>query len=170
MNTNGDIEVENKRYVLYPHGLDRIEFRLAANEGEELHELRKVASGGEMSRIMLALKKVILSNDIVDSLIFDEVDTGISGKTAEIVGKKLKSLAQQRQVLVVTHLPQIAAMSDMHFVVHKEKTGERTSTRVKALTRQEKVLEVARMLAGEQITDLSKKHAEAMVTMAEKGV
>ena len=170
LNTNGDIEVENKRYVLYPHGLDRIEFLLAANEGEELHELRKVASGGEMSRIMLALKKVILSNDIVDSLIFDEVDTGISGKTAEIVGKKLKSLAQQRQVLVVTHLPQIAAMSDMHFVVHKEKTGERTSTRVKALTRQEKVLEVARMLAGEQITDLSKKHAEEMVTMAEKGV
>ncbi|MGL4368914.1 MAG: DNA repair protein RecN [Spirochaetota bacterium] len=168
LNAEGDIEYENKRYVLYPHGLDRIEFLLAANEGEDLHELRKVASGGEMSRIMLALKKVILSNDIVDSLIFDEVDTGISGKTAEIVGKKLKSLASQRQVLVVTHLPQIAAMSDVHFVVHKEKTGDRISTKVKSLSRQEKVLEIARMLAGEEITELSKKHAEEMVTMAER--
>ena len=121
-----------------------------------------------MSRIMLALKKVILSDDIVDSLIFDEVDTGISGKTAEIVGKKLKSLAATRQILVVTHLPQIAAMSDVHFVVHKEKAGERTLTKVKKLNRQEKIHEVARMLAGEQITDLSRKHAEEMVAMAEE--
>jgi DNA repair protein RecN (Recombination protein N) len=164
----GEIEVENKCYVLYPHGIDRVEFLLAANQGENLHELRKVASGGEMSRIMLALKKVILSDDIVDSLIFDEVDTGISGKTAEIVGKKLKSLAATRQILVVTHLPQIAAMSDVHFVVHKEKTGERVQTRVKKLSRQEKIHEVARMLAGEQITELSKKHAEEMVAMAEE--
>lgn len=168
INPNGEIECENKRYVLYPHGLDRVEFLLAANEGEDLHELRKVASGGEMSRIMLAIKKVILSNDIVDSLIFDEVDTGISGKTAEIVGKKLKSLSGNRQVFVVTHLPQIAAMSDTHFVVLKEKTGDRTFTRVKKLSRNEKVLEVARMLAGEKITDLSKKHAEEMVSMADK--
>lgn len=168
INPDGEIECENKRYVLYPHGLDRVEFLLAANEGEDLHELRKVASGGEMSRIMLAIKKVILSNDIVDSLIFDEVDTGISGKTAEIVGKKLKSLSGNRQVFVVTHLPQIAAMSDTHFVVLKEKTGDRTFTRVKKLSRNEKVLEVARMLAGEKITDLSKKHAEEMVSMADK--
>lgn len=168
INPDGEIECENKRYVLYPHGLDRVEFLLAANEGEDLHELRKVASGGEMSRIMLAIKKVILSNDIVDSLIFDEVDTGISGKTAEIVGKKLKSLSGNRQVFVVTHLPQIAAMSDTHFVVLKEKTGDRTFTRVKKLSRNEKILEVARMLAGEKITDLSKKHAEEMVSMADK--
>ncbi|HEY1404981.1 MAG TPA: DNA repair protein RecN [Spirochaetota bacterium] len=168
LNPAGEIECDNKRYVLYPHGLDRVEFLLAANEGEELHELRKVASGGEMSRIMLAIKKVILSNDIVDSLIFDEVDTGISGKTAEIVGKKLKSLAGTRQVLVITHLPQIAAMSDTHFMVQKEKTADRTHTRVKKLTRNEKVLEVARMLAGEQVTDLSKKHAEEMVSMADR--
>lgn len=167
---SGEIECDSKRYVLYPHGIDRVEFLLAANQGENLHELRKVASGGEMSRIMLALKKVILSDDIVDSLIFDEVDTGISGKTAEVVGKKLKSLAVSRQIFVVTHLPQIAAMSDVHFVVHKEKSGDRTQTRVKKLSRQEKVNEVARMLAGEQVTDLSKKHAEEMVSMAEKSV
>jgi DNA repair protein RecN (Recombination protein N) len=164
----GEIECENKRYVLYPHGLDRVEFLLAANEGEDLHELRKVASGGEMSRIMLALKKVILSNDIVDALIFDEVDTGISGKTAEIVGRKLKSLATTRQVLVVTHLPQIAAMSDTHFMVQKEMIGDRTHTRVRKLSRGEKILEVARMLAGEKITELSKKHAEEMVATADR--
>ncbi len=163
----GEIECDNKRYVLYPHGLDRVEFLLAANAGEELHELRKVASGGEMSRIMLALKKVILSNDIVGSLIFDEVDAGISGKTAEIVGKKLKDLAATRQVLVITHLPQIAAMSNVHFLVSKEKAGDRTHTKVKKLTRGEKILEVARMLAGEKITDLSRKHAEEMVAMAD---
>jgi DNA repair protein RecN (Recombination protein N) len=166
---NGDIEYENKRYVLYPHGLDRVEFLLAANAGEELHELRRVASGGEMSRIMLALKKVILSNDIVDTLIFDEVDAGISGKTAEIVGKKLKSLASTRQIFVVTHLPQIAAMSDTHFIVQKEKISDRTHTRVKKLTKGDKILEVARMLAGETITELSKKHAEEMITMVDKG-
>lgn len=167
---NGEIECDSKRYVLYPHGLDRVEFLLAANQGESLHELRKVASGGEMSRVMLALKKVILSDDIVDSLIFDEVDTGISGKTAEIVGKKLKSLALTRQIFVVTHLPQIAAMSDVHFVVLKETTAERTQTKVKKLTRQEKIFEVARMLAGEQITELSRKHAEEMVLMAETAI
>ncbi len=121
-----------------------------------------------MSRIMLAIKKVIAEEDEVPVMIFDEVDTGISGKTAEIVGKKLKSLASTRQILVVTHLPQIAAMSDVHFVVHKEKSGDRTQTRVKKLTRQEKIHEVARMLAGEQITELSKKHAEEMVAMAEE--
>ena len=164
---SGEIESDNKKYMLYPHGLDRIEFLLAANAGEELHELRKVASGGEMSRIMLALKKVLLSNDIVESLIFDEVDTGISGKTAEVVGKKLKSLASTRQVLVITHLPQIAAMSDNHFRVSKETVQDRTITSVKTLSRDEKIHEVARMLAGETITDLSLKHAAEMVALAE---
>ena len=112
---------------------------------------------------MLALKNVILSADIVDSLIFDEVDAGISGKTAEIVGKKLKALSRDRQVLVITHLPQIAAMSDCHFSVQKEFSGERISTLVKNLNDKEKVREVARMLAGETVTDLSIKHAEEMI-------
>lgn len=163
---NGEIEADNKRYALYPHGLDRIEFLLSANAGEELRQLRKVASGGEMSRIMLALKNVILSADIVDSMVFDEVDAGIGGKIAEIVGRKLKSLAHDRQVLVVTHLPQIAAMSDVHFSVQKGKTGERITTVVKQLNPREKIREVARMLAGETITDISLKHAEEMVINA----
>jgi DNA repair protein RecN (Recombination protein N) len=164
----GEIESDSKRYLLYPHGLDKIEFLLSANSGEDLKQLRKVASGGEMSRIMLALKNVILSGDIVDSLVFDEVDAGISGKTAEIVGRKLKFLASNRQVLVVTHLPQIAAMSDNHFSVQKGKAGERVMTMVRQLSRKEKVREVARMLAGEQVTELSVKHAEEMVEMAER--
>ncbi len=168
LSPDGEIEAENKRYVLYPHGLDRIEFLIAANEGEELKQLTRVASGGEMSRIMLALKNVILASDIVDSLVFDEVDSGIGGKTAEIVGKKLKSLARDRQVLVITHLAQIAAMSDSHFTVQKESHNERTMTHVKKLSRTDKVREIARMLAGEKITDLTIRHAEEMVEMAEK--
>lgn len=164
----GEIVSENKRYILYPHGLDRIEFLISANEGEDLRQLRKVASGGEMSRIMLALKNVLLSTDIVESLVFDEVDTGISGKIAEIVGRKLKTLANKRQVLLITHLAQIAAMSDTHFSVHKQKIETRTTTVIKQLNRREKVKEVARILAGETITDLSLQHAEEMVTMAER--
>ena len=165
---DGEIEANNKRYILYPHGLDRVEFLLSANEGEDLRQLRKVASGGEMSRIMLALKKCILDADIVDSLVFDEVDAGIGGKTAEVVGKKLKALARQRQVLVITHLPQIAAMSDNHYMVQKKKVNARTTTLVKKLSPNEKVNEVARMLAGEVVTDLSIKHAKELIELASK--
>ena len=167
LSPTGEIESENKKYVLYPHGLDRIEFLLSANEGEDLKQLRRVASGGEMSRIMLAIKNVLLASDIVESIIFDEVDAGISGKIAEIVGKKLKTLANKRQVLVITHLPQIAAMSDAHYSVQKIKIESRITTVVRQLNRKEKIKEVARILAGEKITELSMKHAEEMVTMAE---
>ena len=163
---DGDIESDDKRYILYPHGLDRIEFMLSANEGEDLRQLRKVASGGEMSRIMLAIKNVIQSADIVDTLIFDEVDTGISGRTAEIVGKKLKNLSKDRQVLLITHLPQIASMSDSHYLVQKGKNEGRVTTIVKNLNEREKIREVARMLAGEEVTDLSLKHAEEMIAKA----
>ncbi len=166
INPEGEIEHNGKVYMLYPHGLDRIEFLLSANEGSDLVKLIKAASGGEMSRIMLALKKVILSKDIVDTLIFDEVDAGISGKTAEIVGRKLKSLANERQVLVITHLAQIAAMSDNHYSVHKYNENGKTYTSVKHLSKKDKIDEVARMLAGEKVTDLSVKHAEEMIAMA----
>jgi len=164
----GEIEADNKIYVLYPHGMDRIEFFLSANEGEDLRQLGKAASGGEMSRIMLAIKNVILSADIVESIIFDEVDAGISGKVAEIVGRKLKSLAKNSQVLVITHLPQIAAMSDSHYFVQKDSTTGRTTTSVKNLNHKEKIKEVARMLAGEKVTELSIQHSEEMITMAAK--
>ncbi|MCL1865766.1 MAG: DNA repair protein RecN [Spirochaetes bacterium] len=163
---DGDIDSGDKKYVLYPHGLDKIEFLLSANEGEDLRQLRKVASGGEMSRIMLAVKNVIQSADIVDTLIFDEVDAGISGKTAEIVGRKLKNLSKKRQVLLITHLPQIAAMSDSHYLVQKGKIDGRVTTLVKNLSEKEKVREVARMLAGAEITDISLQHAEELIGKA----
>jgi DNA repair protein RecN (Recombination protein N) len=163
---DGDIDAGDKKYILYPHGLDKIEFLLSANEGEDLRQLRKVASGGEMSRIMLAVKNVIQSADIVDTLIFDEVDAGISGKTAEIVGRKLKNLSKNRQVLLITHLPQIAAMSDSHYLVQKGKIEGRVTTVVKNLSDKEKVREVARMLAGAEITDISLQHAEELIGKA----
>ncbi|MCL2154308.1 MAG: DNA repair protein RecN [Leptospirales bacterium] len=163
---DGDIDTGDKKYILYPHGLDKIEFLLSANEGEDLRQLRKVASGGEMSRIMLAVKNVIQSADIVDTLIFDEVDAGISGKTAEIVGRKLKNLSKKRQVLLITHLPQIAAMSDSHYLVQKGKSEGRVTTVVKNLSEKEKVREVARMLAGAEITDISLQHAEELIGKA----
>lgn len=166
--TDGDIEADSKKYVLYPHGIDRIEFLIAANQGEALKELRRVASGGEMSRIMLALKNVLLSSDIVDSLVFDEVDAGIGGRTAETVGRKLKLLSKNRQVLVITHLPQIAAMSDIHFNVQKSASGNRTVTYVQRLDKNEKIREIARMLSGEKITDITLKHAEEMVHSSEQ--
>jgi DNA repair protein RecN (Recombination protein N) len=166
VSADGDIDTGDKKYNLYPHGLDRIEFMLSANEGEDLKQLRKVASGGEMSRIMLALKNVIQSADIVDTLIFDEVDAGISGKTAEIVGRKLKNLSKRRQVLLITHLPQIAAMSDSHYLVQKGKNDGRVTTVIKNLSEKEKIREVARMLAGAEITDISIKHAEELIEMA----
>ena len=167
LSPDGDIETDNKRYVLYPHGLDRVEFLMSANTGEELRQLRKAASGGEMSRIMLALKNVILSADIVESLIFDEVDAGIGGQTADVVGKKLKSLARNRQVLLITHLPQIAALSDSHYFIEKGKSGDRITTRVRPLGRREKIREIARMLAGEKVTEVTLQHAEELVAMAE---
>ena len=164
----GEIEADSNKYVLYPHGIDRVEFLIAANEGEDLKQLRRVASGGEMSRIMLALKNVLLSTDIVESLIFDEVDAGIGGKTADIVGRKLKALSKNRQVLVITHLPQIAAMSDIHFIVQKNVTSSRTVTMVKRLNRTEKIREIARMLSGEKVTELTIRHAEEMVQSSER--
>ena len=163
----GDVESGGKTYMLYPHGLDRVEFLISVNAGEELKPLRKVASGGEMSRIMLAFKNVILAADIVDTLIFDEVDSGVGGKTADIVGRKLKQLSKERQVLLITHLPQIASMSDSHYFIQKSKTGDRVTTSVRRLNRKEKIREVARMLAGETITDLSMQHAEEMIANAE---
>ena len=168
INPEGEIESDGKRYMLYPHGLDRVEFLISANQGEDLRELRKVASGGEMSRIMLAMKNVLLSRDIVESLVFDEVDAGIGGRTAETVGKKLKSLARDRQVLVITHLPQIACMSDAHFTVSKQSSGGKTTTTVRSLGRPDKIKEIARMLAGEKITDLSIRHAEELVELSER--
>jgi DNA repair protein RecN (Recombination protein N) len=151
-----------------PLGIDEIEFYFSPNPGEPPKPLARTASGGELSRLMLAIKSLVLMPGDIPTLLFDEVDAGIGGAVAEIVGKKLKKVAASHQVLCVTHLPQIAALADTHHVVHKEIVRGHAVTRVKEIRGQERVEEIARMLGGVKITDRTRKHAEEMVRM--KGV
>jgi DNA repair protein RecN (Recombination protein N) len=144
------------------NGIDRVEFLFSANPGEPPKPLAKIASGGELSRVMLALKSVIADFDGTPVVIFDEVDSGIGGKTAESVGKKLKSIAGRRQVLCTTHLPQIASMADFHMKTEKRLKAEKTSVQIKELSGSERLSEIARMLSG-KITDVSLKHAKELI-------
>ncbi|OQW62661.1 MAG: hypothetical protein A4S17_01350 [Proteobacteria bacterium HN_bin10] len=146
-----------------PTGMDRVEFRLSANPGEPLLPLAQVASGGELSRVMLAVKTVLADMDGVPVLIFDEVDAGIGGATAAVVGKRLKTLSRFHQVLCVTHLPQIASQADAHYLVEKSLVKKRTVTQVRRLDRAGREQEVARMLGGLAITDNVKQTAAEML-------
>ncbi len=146
-------------------GIDQVEFYFSPNPGEVEKPLAKIASGGELSRLMLAIKSLVLTQGEIPTLLFDEVDAGIGGRVAEIVGKKLKKVAATHQVICVTHLPQIAALADSHYVVQKETSKGRTFTGVKKLNDKERVEEVARMLGGVKITEKTKRHAEEMVKM-----
>ncbi len=148
------------------NGADRVELMLCANRGEEPKPLSKVASGGELSRIMLALKLVLRRADPVAAYVFDEVDAGIGGGTAEVVGQKIRAVASHRQVLCVTHLPQIAALADRHFRVSKAEVEGRTETAVTALSATARRDELARMLGGLTITAEARAHAEAMLAAA----
>lgn len=148
---------------LTERGMDQVEFYFSPNPGEPLKPLAKIASGGELSRLMLALKALVLTPGVVSTLLFDEVDTGIGGRVAEIVGKKLKQVAALHQVISVTHLPQIAAMADSHYVVRKEVDSGRTFTRVECLSEAERVSEVARMLGGVKVTERTLRHAEELI-------
>lgn len=144
-------------------GMDQVEFYFSPNPGEEVKPLSRVASGGELSRLMLGIKSLVLTQGDIPTLLFDEVDAGIGGRAAEIVGKKLKKVAGSHQVLCVTHLPQIAALADSHYVVQKGVVKGRTFTSVQRLNDRERVAEVARMLGGVKITEKAKRHAEEMV-------
>jgi DNA repair protein RecN (Recombination protein N) len=144
-------------------GMDQVEFYFSPNPGEPVKPLAKIASGGELSRLMLALKALVLTPGEVSTLLFDEVDAGVGGRVAEIVGKKLKQVAVRHQVITVTHLPQVAALADTHLVVRKEIEKGRTFTRVEKLSERERIGEVARMLAGVKVTDQARRHAEEMV-------
>ena len=145
----GPLEIEGKRYDLRPDGMDDIEFFISPNVGSEPKPLAKIASGGEISRVMLALKTVLAQIDLIPTMIFDEIDAGIGGRTADIVGQKLKELSRFRQVFCITHLPQIARFADQHFRVEKDEDGNRTTITAKLLTPEERVEEVARMHGGE---------------------
>lgn len=151
------------------YGLDDIEFFISTNPGEPLKPLVKIASGGELSRIMLALKSIFSSHEGTTSIIFDEVDTGVSGRVAQAMAEKIQKLSLTSQVLCITHLPQVAAMADHHMYISKEVTeNNRTVTRVKKLQNEEKVKEIARMISGVKMTDLTKQHAEELIQLAEK--
>jgi DNA repair protein RecN (Recombination protein N) len=144
-------------------GWDRIELQLASNKGEEARPLAKIASGGELSRIMLALKLALRGADPVATYVFDEVDTGIGGAVAEVVGRQIRRVADGRQVICVTHLPQIAALADAHFRVEKFEKDARTETAVERLSAAERREEIARMLGGIKITSRTRAHAEEML-------
>ena len=153
----------NKSPSYSKQGMDKVEFLLSTNPGQAARSLSRIASGGELSRTMLALKTVLTEADPTHTLIFDEVDAGISGNIAEIVGHKLRGLGESHQVLCVTHLPQIAALGEGHVLVTKSTRDDQTFTRAEILNREEKVSEVARLLSGVSITDRSLASAEEMV-------
>lgn len=140
---------------LQRHGLDDLEFFFSANRGEPLKPLAKIASGGELSRLMLAFRCMLAKRDRIDTVIFDEIDAGVSGKAAEKVAEKIRELAGHHQVLCITHLPQIAACADDHYLVAKRSAGERTVTEIKRLRQEERVDELARMLDGSSASDMT---------------
>ena len=148
-------------------GMDEVQFLMSANVGEDLKPIQKIASGGELARIMLALKNVLAENDQVGTMVFDEVDTGVSGRAAQKVAEKLADVAHAKQVLCVTHLPQLAAMADVHFSVEKGERGGRTYTQVERLTRQRRCEELARLTSGEHITDATLGAAGELLDSAE---
>jgi DNA repair protein RecN (Recombination protein N) len=155
------------------HGWDTVEYRIATNAGEPLKPLDEIASGGEMSRVMLALKVTVeegvqsggrkKKTPLPRTLVFDEIDIGIGGRAAEAVGKKLKTLSRGQQVLCITHLPQIAAFADQHFLIEKTEKKGRTQTEIRRMDDQERAREIARMLSGEKLTETSLKHAEQLL-------
>ena len=151
-------------------GWDDVEFLISTNQGEEVRPLSMVASGGELSRIMLGLKTVLADKDGVGTLIFDEIDAGISGRTAWKVSEKLGVLSKRRQVICITHLPQIAAMADHHFYIEKKVTGGVTKTSISPLEEKERVSEIARMLGGEEISRAALQNAEELMEMAKNSI
>jgi DNA repair protein RecN (Recombination protein N) len=154
-------------YAVDETGLDRVEFLISANPGEALKPLARIASGGEASRLMLALKTILSAVDRTPTLIFDEVDTGVGGRSGQVVGEKLRALAQTHQVLCVTHLPQVAALGHEHLRIEKEMTGERTRTVVTPLSGSERVEEIAAMLGGAPVGETARRAAMELLARGE---
>jgi DNA repair protein RecN (Recombination protein N) len=158
---------ESGKHEFTQTGYDKTEFLFSPNVGEDLKPLKEIASGGEMSRTMLAIKTVLGKADEIPVLVFDEIDSGVSGPMGQVIGQKLAKLSATHQVFSITHLPQIAAFADSHYYIHKEiKTG-RTTTVVDVLdTIEDKTTEVARMLSGDKITAITKEHAKELISSA----
>jgi len=155
----------NKKDNITRNGVDDVEFLISTNAGEKLKPLSKIISGGEMSRIMLAIKSIFAQKDNIPVLIFDEIDTGISGRTAQLVGEKIKQISTNRQVISISHLPQIVALADVQFSIDKSSNDNTTIAKVTKLDFDERVKELARMLGGASITDTTLKHAREMLEM-----
>ena len=152
----------------YSFGKDKVEFFISANVGEELKPLAKVVSGGELSRVMLAIKTIFSKTQGITSIVFDEVDTGVSGRVAQAIAEKIHEIGKNSQVLCITHLPQVAAISDTQYFIKKEIKDNRTETTVKELTEEERVNEIARMLSGAEVTPLTLDHAKELLSLAKK--
>jgi DNA repair protein RecN (Recombination protein N) len=159
-------ELSSRGY--HRNGADKIEFYISTNPGEPLKPLSKVASGGELSRIMLALKSIFSKHQGVTSIIFDEVDTGVSGRVAQAIAEKIHHVSRDSQVLCISHLPQVAAMADTHLFIAKSTRDGRTKTTVKPLNSEDKIKEIGRMISGVEITDLTKEHAKELLQLAQQ--
>lgn len=165
---NGAVQLGEQRFRVTAQGIDQVEFYIAANPGEDLKPLVRVASGGEISRIMLALKSSLAQVDRIPVLIFDEIDRGISGRIAQAVGWSLKRLARTHQIICITHLPQIASMGDHHFVVEKIQNKDSTRTQIRQLTADERPVEIAKLLGGESVTETHIQAARELIAEAQK--
>lgn len=162
------IEVQGVKQHVDAKGMDQVEFLISPNPGEPLRPLAKVASGGELSRVMLAIKAILAGTDQVGTLIFDEVDTGVSGRAAQAIAEKLARVSQSRQVLCITHLPQVASLADAHFMIIKEMSDNETKTSVSLMDEQERVTELARMLGGAEVTQKTEEHAREMILLGKQ--
>lgn len=163
INSEEFLIIDNKKYSCNSRGYDNVEYFISTNIGEDIKPLIKVASGGEVSRIMLALKWILAKSDRLPILIFDEIDTGISGRIAQKVGQVLKELASHHQIIAITHLPQIAALADSHYAVEKKKILDRIVSSINKLTEKERVHEVAKLISGETVTDASLRGARELM-------
>ncbi|MCX7697966.1 MAG: hypothetical protein N2114_00670, partial [Candidatus Goldbacteria bacterium] len=161
-------EYNNKKIRISDNGIDNVEFLISLNPGEEVKPLVKIASGGEISRIMLAIKNILSETDVIPVMVFDEIDIGVSGKIASDVGAKLYAISKKKQIICITHLPQIASYSDKHFCVEKIIIDNKTETNIKELGKNDKIKEIARLISGEKITEASIKSAEELINSTKK--
>lgn len=167
---NVAFKVNFEQGIFTPRGMDDIEFMISFNLGEDIKPIYKVASGGEMSRFMLAFKTILADIDQIDTLVFDEIDTGISGIAAQIVGEKLSNIGKKKQIICITHLPQIAANADTHYCIEKSTDNERTFTTIRKLDKGQKRDEIARLIAGSNITEKTIEHASEIIELAKRSL
>ncbi|PKR78947.1 DNA repair protein RecN [Halalkalibacillus sediminis] len=163
---SGNISWKDESIRLMKNGIDQIQFLISTNPGEPVKPLHKVASGGEISRIMLALKSIFSQHQGITSVIFDEVDTGVSGRVAQSIAQKIQEISKGSQVLCISHLPQVAAMADQHLLIEKDQDLNQTKTSVKKLEKEQSVEEIGRMISGSELTDATKKHALELIEQA----